>query len=124
MTDPPVTASHFNWGDPVAPDGSLPLDYLMGWLKTNLTKYRQATDKQEALSPLCRELNEPGVKCSLANSVVELECLTHTAWHTRTWITHAMYESDLFESYFDGEEPELVRSHREFHMRGYIATMY
>jgi hypothetical protein len=38
--DPPrYSQRHFNWEEPVAPDGSIPLDYLLGWLKTNLTSF-------------------------------------------------------------------------------------
>jgi hypothetical protein len=118
--DPPrYSQRHFNWEEPVAPDGSIPLDYLLGWLKTNLTSFRQAADRDEALMPLCQELNRRGSKCTVANIVVELECLTKTAWRSRKWITPAMYDEDLFESYFDGKDPDLVRRHRDSHISGY-----
>ncbi|OWY95884.1 hypothetical protein PHMEG_00033994 [Phytophthora megakarya] len=119
-TDPPrYSQRHFNWGEPVAADGSIPLDYLMNWLKTNLTNYRKATNKQDVLGPLCQDLNGRGIRCTEANITVEFECLTKTAWRSRTWITDTMYGEDLFESYFDGQNLDLVRRHRDSHTRGW-----
>lgn len=118
MSRPPrYSRRHFNWGEPVGADGSIPLDILMEWLRDNRTLVRRSSNLYETVNHPCLQLNHCGVNCTADNIIREFDCLTMTAWKSRELVTGPMYASDLFDMYFDGQNPDLVRRHREKHIR-------
>ncbi|KAG7392600.1 hypothetical protein PHYPSEUDO_014988 [Phytophthora pseudosyringae] len=113
---PRYSRRNFDWSEPVAADGSIPLDTVVEWLRNNRDEFRRASNKFNAVTPLYQQLNDEGVKCTVDNILLEVECLTRTAWRNRTVLFDAMYGSDLFERYFNWQgAADLVRHHREYH---------
>ncbi|EGZ10662.1 hypothetical protein PHYSODRAFT_337444 [Phytophthora sojae] len=116
MSNPPrYSQRHFNWGEPVAADGSTPLDILMKWLRDNRDSVRDTSNLFEAVKNLCLQLNHCGFRCTVDNII---RCLTMTAWmHREEGTGVLLFDDDLYDQYFDGQHANRERSHREKHMR-------